>query len=34
MSEKEAHKEEELNQESVNHANEDAQQVDEETTDN
>jgi molecular chaperone GrpE len=34
MSEKEAHKEEELNQESVNHTNEDAQQVDEETTDN
>ena len=33
MSEKEAHKEEELNQESVNHTNEDAQQVDEETTD-
>lgn len=34
MSKKEAHKEEELNQESVNHTNEDAQQVDEETTDN
>lgn len=34
MSEKEAHKEEELNQESVNHTNEDAQQVDEESTDN
>ncbi len=34
MSEKEAHKEEELNQESVNHTNEDAQQVDEETTEN
>ena len=34
MSEKEAHKEEELNQESVNHTNEDAQQADEETTDN
>lgn len=34
MSEKEAHKEEELNQESVNHTNEDAQQVDKETTDN
>lgn len=34
MSEKEAHKEEELNQESVNHTNEDAQQVNEETTDN
>ena len=34
MSEKEAHKEEELNQESVNHTNEDAKQVDEETTDN
>ena len=34
MSEKEAHKEEGLNQESVNHTNEDAQQVDEETTDN
>ncbi|MBL6670780.1 MAG: nucleotide exchange factor GrpE [Flavobacteriaceae bacterium] len=34
MSEKEAHKEEELNQESVNHTNEDAPQVDEETTDN
>lgn len=34
MSEKEAHKEEELNQESVNHTNEDAQQVDGETTDN
>ena len=34
MSEKEAHKEEELNQESVNHTNEDAQKVDEETTDN
>ena len=34
MSEKEAHKEEELNQESVNHTNEDAQQIDEEVTDN
>jgi len=34
MSEKEAHKEEELNQESVNHTNEDAQKVDEESTDN
>ncbi len=34
MSEKEAHKEEELNQESVNHTNEDTQQVDEESTDN
>lgn len=34
MSEKEAHKEEELNQESVNHTNEDAQQIDEEATDN
>ena len=34
MSEKEAHKEEELNQESINHTNEDAQQVDEESTDN
>ena len=34
MSEKEAHKEKELNQESVNHTNEDAQQIDEETTDN
>lgn len=34
MSEKEAHKEEELNQESINHTSEDAQQVDEESTDN
>ncbi|MDA0741689.1 MAG: nucleotide exchange factor GrpE [Bacteroidetes bacterium] len=34
MSEKEAHKEEELNQESINHTSEDAQQVDKESTDN